>query len=118
VTGASQEPGVKFSSQVTDASPSEREPGAKYTRTVSHLRQAFSLLPPGNSSYSQTYSWELQGSILIFNIPVVIAIPGCQLDYIWNELQSRNRGHTCDPDLEAGRHRLLTQILTWDDTSF
>jgi hypothetical protein len=24
------------------------------------------------------------------------------------ELQSRNGGHTCDPDLKAGRHRLLT----------
>jgi hypothetical protein len=33
----------------------------------------------------------------------VVAIPGCQLDYIWNELQSRNGGHTCDPDLEAGK---------------
>jgi hypothetical protein len=30
-----------------------------------------------------------------------MAIPGCQLDYIQNELQFRNRGHTCDPDLEA-----------------
>ena len=43
----------------------------------------------------------------------VMAILGCQLDYIWNELQSRNGGHTCDPDLEAGRFRLLTWILTW-----
>jgi hypothetical protein len=34
---------------------------------------------------------------------VVMALPGCQLDYIWNELQSRNGGHTCDPDLGAGR---------------
>ena len=34
-----------------------------------------------------------------------MAIPDCQLDYIWNELQSRNGGHTRDPDLEAGRHR-------------
>lgn len=25
----------------------------------------------------------------------VVAIPGCQLDYIWNERQSRNGGHTC-----------------------
>ena len=41
----------------------------------------------------------------------VVAIPDCQLDYIWNELQSRNGGHTCDADLEAGRHRLLIQIL-------
>jgi hypothetical protein len=30
-----------------------------------------------------------------------MAIPGCQLDYIWNELQSRIEGLTCDPDLEA-----------------
>jgi hypothetical protein len=30
---------------------------------------------------------------------LVMAILGCQLDYIWNELQSRNGGHTCDPDL-------------------
>lgn len=52
-----------------------------------------------------------------------MAILGCQLDYIWNKLQSRNGGHSCDPDLEAGRqhafdldrepgsHSLLIQIL-------
>ena len=34
---------------------------------------------------------------------IVMAIPGYQLYYIWNELQSRNGGHTCDLDLEAGR---------------
>ena len=28
---------------------------------------------------------------------------GWWFDCIWNELQSRNGGHTCDPDLEAGR---------------
>ena len=33
----------------------------------------------------------------------VMAIPGCQLDYIWNELHSRNGGHICDRDLETGR---------------
>ena len=38
----------------------------------------------------------------------VMAIPGCQLDCIWNELQSKSGGHICDPDLEEGRHRLLT----------
>jgi hypothetical protein len=43
----------------------------------------------------------------------MMAVPGCQLDYIWNELQPRNGGHICDPDLEAERHRLLTHILTW-----
>ena len=36
-------------------------------------------------------------------IRIVMATPGCQLDYLWNELQFRNGGHTCDPDLEAGR---------------
>jgi hypothetical protein len=43
-----------------------------------------------------------------FYLLIVMAIPGCHLDYIWNELQSRNGGHTCDPDLKAVRHRLLT----------
>jgi hypothetical protein len=38
----------------------------------------------------------------------VMAIPGFQLDYIWNVLQSRIGELTCDADLEAGRHRLLT----------
>ena len=46
-------------------------------------------------------------------IMIVVAIPRCQLDYLWNELQSRTGGHTCDPDLEAGRHKFLTWILTW-----
>ena len=52
-------------------------------------------------------------SLLLFNLDmiyylcqvdkgwIIIAIPGCQLDYIWNELQPRNGGHTCDPDHEA-----------------
>jgi hypothetical protein len=30
-------------------------------------------------------------------------IPGCQLDYIWNELQSRIGRLSSDPNLEAGR---------------
>ena len=30
-----------------------------------------------------------------------MAILGCQLDYIWNELQSRIGRLTCDPNLEA-----------------
>jgi hypothetical protein len=33
----------------------------------------------------------------------VMAILGCQLNYIWNELQSRIGGLTSDPNLEAGR---------------
>ena len=44
---------------------------------------------------------------------IVMAIPGCQLDYIWNELQSRIGRLTCDPDLEAGRNKFLTWILAW-----
>ena len=31
----------------------------------------------------------------------VKAILCCQLDYIWNELQSRNQGHISDPNLEV-----------------
>lgn len=42
---------------------------------------------------------------------------GCQCDCVWNELQSRHGGRTCDPDLEAGRHRLLIWILRQDDAS-
>jgi hypothetical protein len=34
---------------------------------------------------------------------IVVAIPGCQLDYIWNEPQSRIRRLTIDPYLEAWR---------------
>jgi hypothetical protein len=45
--------------------------------------------------------------------PFIMAIPGCQLDNIWDELQSRAGGLTCDPDLEAGRHKFLTWILAW-----
>lgn len=44
-----------------------------------------------------------------------MAIPGYQLDDTWNELQSRNRRHICGPDLKAGKQKLLTWILTWDD---
>jgi hypothetical protein len=40
-----------------------------------------------------------------------MAISRGQLDYILNELQSRNGEHSYDTDLEAGRHRLLIWIL-------
>jgi hypothetical protein len=54
---------------------------------------------------------ELDGKDIIFEITflelkslvVVVAIPGCQLDYIWNELQSRIGRLTSDPYLEAWR---------------
>ena len=44
---------------------------------------------------------------------IVVAIPGCQLDYIWNELQSRIGRLTCDPDLETERYKILPWILAW-----
>ena len=44
---------------------------------------------------------------------IVVTIPGCQLDYIWNELQSRIRRLTYDPNLEAQRYNFLTWILAW-----
>lgn len=47
-----------------------------------------------------------------------MAIPDCQLDYIWNKLHSKSGGHTYDPDPEVRRHGLLTQFLTLDDTCF
>jgi hypothetical protein len=40
-----------------------------------------------------------QGKVLL----VVVAIPGCQLDNIWNELQSGIGRLTSDPYLEAWR---------------
>ena len=30
-----------------------------------------------------------------------LAILDCKLDYIWNELQYRNGGNACGPELEA-----------------
>ena len=38
----------------------------------------------------------------------VMAIPGCQLNYIWNELQPRIGRLTCDLNLESGRSKSLT----------
>jgi hypothetical protein len=41
--------------------------------------------------------------VLQENILCVVAIPGCQLDNIWNELQSGIGRLTSDPYLEAWR---------------
>jgi hypothetical protein len=46
-------------------------------------------------------------------LSAIVAIPGCQLDYIWNKLQSKIGRLTCDPNLEAGRYKFLTWILAW-----
>jgi hypothetical protein len=40
---------------------------------------------------------------LMASLPCVVAIPGCQLDNIWNELQSGIGRLTSDPYLEAWR---------------
>jgi hypothetical protein len=44
------------------------------------------------------------GKMIVFTMLIlqwldVVAIPGCQLDYIWNELQSRIGRLTSDPYL-------------------
>ena len=44
---------------------------------------------------------------------VVLAIPGCQLHYIWNELQYRIGRLTSYPNLETGRYKFLKWILAW-----
>jgi hypothetical protein len=44
---------------------------------------------------------------------IVVDIPGCQCDYIWNELQSKIGRLACNPDLEAGRYKFLIWILVW-----
>jgi hypothetical protein len=62
--------------------------------------------------------------------PLVMAILGCQLECIWNELQSRKGGHTCKRFLlglkwvkplliltfGVGRHVPLILILRQEDT--
>jgi predicted HTH domain antitoxin len=49
----------------------------------------------------------------IISLTGVVAISGCQLDYIWNELQSRIERLTHDLNLEAGRYNFLIWILAW-----
>jgi hypothetical protein len=41
------------------------------------------------------------------------AILGCQLDYPGMNFNLEMEGHTCDSNLEVGKHKLLIQILTW-----
>jgi hypothetical protein len=51
------------------------------------------------------FAYEQKQDIGMAKLPmhVVVAIPGCQPDYIWNELQSRIGRLTSDPYLEAWR---------------
>jgi hypothetical protein len=46
---------------------------------------------------------ETFAKVIFFSIMDVVAIPGCQLDNIWNELQSGIGRLTSDPYLEAWR---------------
>jgi hypothetical protein len=48
----------------------------------------------------QTFQKHIKSHLML---PPIVAVPGCQLDHIWNELQSRIGRLTCDPNLEAGR---------------
>ena len=47
------------------------------------------------------------------HVVAVMAILGCQPEYIWSKLQSRIEGITYGPDLKAGRQKFLTWILAW-----
>lgn len=40
--------------------------------------------------------------LYILGIKPAMAILGCQLGYVWHELQSTNGGHPCHQDLEVG----------------
>jgi hypothetical protein len=42
-----------------------------------------------------------------------VTIPGCQLDYIWNELQSRNGRITCDLDIYIYIYIYIYIIFYW-----
>ena len=66
------------------------------------IRQGFYTVWGGLGS--QTKETEHGGSFIVFfKLDGVVAIPGCQLDNIWNELQSGIGRLTSDPYLEAWR---------------
>ncbi|KAM7320253.1 hypothetical protein ACRRTK_020696 [Alexandromys fortis] len=65
-----------------------------------------------NTIYTRTFYLATKNNEIM---PFVLAIPGCQLDSIWNELQAGNGGYTCDLDLESVT-RILIWILRWSDT--
>jgi hypothetical protein len=64
-------------------------------------------------SWAANIGWLSQGLYSCTYIMTLVAIPGCQLDYIWNELKPRIGKLTCDPNVEAGRYKFLTWILAW-----
>lgn len=70
---------------------------------------AYSLGKPGTALTQRVFLLSLLYCHYILDSchPSVMAIPDCQFDYIWNELQSRVGGHICDPDPETGRYKFL-----------
>ena len=65
-----------------------------------------------NTYPSFSFNPTTQGLRYVFLIShIVMDIPSCQLDSIWNELQSRIGGLTGNPDLQAGRYKFLTWML-------
>lgn len=60
----------------------------RYTTQVPHVKRRMKIM-----LFTETW--------LLFSF-------GC---LIWNYIQCRNEEHTCEPDLEAERQKLLIQIL-------
>jgi hypothetical protein len=61
------------------------------------------VLRPIDAVASTLNAWEIHCNLFSIAFGVVVAIPGCQLDNIWNELQSGIGRLTSDPYLEAWR---------------
>ncbi|KAL6050210.1 hypothetical protein STEG23_015218 [Scotinomys teguina] len=80
------------------------------TTTNQSLTNGFNAGPSPESFYTVTTPNPSLTQILI-----VMVILGCQLDYIWSELQTRNGEHTCDLDLEAGRQYAFDPDLEVDN---
>jgi hypothetical protein len=63
-----------------------------------HIHLPFLLILKEKSYFGELFQYYTK--IILVS---VVAIPGCQLDYIWNELQSGIGRLTSDPYLEAWR---------------
>jgi hypothetical protein len=61
------------------------------------------LLEDSNNNLDSSVTHEHQAAAGFTCLATVVAIPGCQLDNIWNELQSGIGRLTSDPYLEAWR---------------
>jgi hypothetical protein len=74
---------------------------------LTHQLKAHIALSEDLSPIFSTQGWKLLmvccGTVDLSRKLGVVAIAGCQLDYIWKELQFRIGRLTSDPNLEAGR---------------